>query len=177
MTTTETHGVRAPGRPSAASSDAGKRSHRSRREARAAFWFLLPDSIGLLVFVFVPMVLAIALGFFRVDGFGNATFIGVANYTRMAGDPAFWQAVRVTGLYLIILVPAVFVVSLLLALLVQQRIPFVGVIRSALFAPYVISLVVVGLLWQFMLADRVGVVNTILAKFGIHDVSFLGDPK
>ena len=153
------------------------RRARERREARAAILFLLPDSIGLFVFVFVPMVLAIALGFFRLDGFGNLSFIGVANYVRMGQDPAFLQSAVVTLTYLVVLVPSVFVVGLLLALLVQQRIPFIGAIRSALFAPYVVSLVVVGLMWQFLLADRVGVISQFLAVFGIRDISFLGDPR
>ncbi|MEJ5943963.1 sugar ABC transporter permease [Pseudokineococcus basanitobsidens] len=150
---------------------------RQRRETRAAVLFLLPDSLGLLVFVFVPMVLAIALGFFSLDGFGNLRFIGVANYVRMVGDPQFLQSAVVTVTYLVVLVPAVFVVSLLLALLVQQKAPFMGAIRSALFAPYVVSLVVVGLLWQFMLADRVGILNRMLATVGVRDVSWLGDPQ
>jgi multiple sugar transport system permease protein len=150
---------------------------RSRRETRAAILFLLPDSLGLFVFVFLPMLLGIALGFFSLDGFGNLSFIGFDNYVRMARDPQFLQSAGVTLLYLVLLVPAIFVVSLALALLVQQRIPFIGVIRSALFAPYVISLVVVGLIWQFMLADRVGVLNQFLALFGVSDVSWLGDPQ
>lgn len=161
--------------PEAVLSTAGRA--RRRREGRAALLFLLPDCLGLFVFVFVPMVIAVVLGFFRLDGFGNLSFIGVANYTRMFSDPQFLQSARVTAAYLVILVPAVFVVSLLLALLVQQRIPFVGAIRSALFAPYVISLVVVGLMWQFLLADRVGILNQFLATFGVHDVSWLGDPR
>lgn len=165
----------APGSRRSRSTTAGRA--RARREARAAFLFLLPDSIGLLIFVFVPMILAIALGFFRVDGFGNIQFIGVANYIRMFGDPAFLQSATVTAIYLVALVPSIFVVGLLLGLLVQQRIPFIGAIRSALFAPYVVSLVVVGLLWQFMLADRVGVIGNALAVLGIRNVSFLGDPR
>ncbi|PJJ71368.1 multiple sugar transport system permease protein [Diaminobutyricimonas aerilata] len=155
--------------------DAG--AARRKREARAAFFFLLPDSLGLLVFVFVPMLLAIALGFFSLDGFGNLEFIGGANYVRMFGDPQFLQSAAVTAVYLVALVPLIFVISLALALLVQQRIPLVGFIRSALFAPYVVSIVVVGLIWQFMLADRVGVLNQFLAAFGVRDVSWLGDPQ
>ncbi|BDZ51392.1 suagr ABC transporter permease [Frondihabitans sucicola] len=150
---------------------------RARREGRAAFLFLLPDSLGLLIFVFIPMLMSIALGFFRLDGFGNLSFIGVANYVRMVHDPQFLQSAGVTAVYLVILVPAVFVVALLLALLVQQRIPFVGAIRTALFAPYVVSLVVVGLMWQFLLADKVGVVNQFLSHVGITGISWLGDPK
>lgn len=176
MSTSQTTHARSVTRPGVGASASPRARRGGRREGRAAFWFLLPDVLGLSIFVFVPMVLAIVLGFFRVDGFGHASFIGVSNYTRMAGDPAFWQSVRVTGLYLVALVPSVFIISLLLALLVQQKIPFIGVIRSALFAPYVVSLVVIGLLWQFMLADRVGVIPTFLSKLGIHDISLLGDP-
>ncbi|NNC13559.1 sugar ABC transporter permease [Planctomonas sp. JC2975] len=171
--TIETNGSR---RSATDSSKERRRSARARREGLAALLFLLPDSLGLLIFVFIPMVIAIVLGFFRLDGFGNISFVGFGNYIRMAQDPQFLQSAGITALYLVILVPAIFVVGLLLALLVQQRIPFIGVIRSALFAPYVISLVVVGLMWQFMLADKVGVVNQFLSAFGVHGISWLGDP-
>lgn len=168
---------RDPERPAATAPQRTAGQARARREGRAALLFLLPDSLGLLVFVFIPMLLAIALGFFRLDGFGNLSFIGVANYVRMFQDPQFLQSAGVTATYLVVLVPSVFVVALLLALLVQQRIPFIGAIRSALFAPYVVSLVVVGLMWQFLLADKVGVVNQLLSGIGIDGISWLGDPK
>lgn len=161
-------------------SDAPAPSRRSplrRKETLAAWLFVLPDTIGLGLFVFIPMVLAIVLGFFNVDGFGHASFVGFGNYVRMFNDPQFVNSAIVTLIYLVVLVPAIFVVSLALALLVQQRIPFIGAIRSALFVPYVISLVVIALVWQFMLADKIGVVPKLLAAFGIHDVSFLGDPS
>lgn len=148
----------------------------ARKERQAAFWFLLPDSLGLLVFVAVPMVLAIVLGFFRMDGFGTFEFIGFDNYVRMAGDPQFWNSVRITLLYLLGVVPAIYVIGLALALLVQQRLPFISVIRSALFVPYVISLVVVAIVWQFMLTERTGVVSRLLDSLGITDVALLGEP-
>ncbi|APX35007.1 sugar ABC transporter permease [Brachybacterium sp. P6-10-X1] len=150
---------------------------RARRERRAAFWFLLPDTVGLLVFVAVPMVLAIVLGFFRVDGFGSFDFIGIDNYVRMAGDPQFWSSVRITLIYLVAVVPLIFVIGLGLALLVQQKLPFIGLIRSALFVPYVVSLVVVAMVWQFMLADRVGVLSRVLGLFGFENISPLGEPS
>ncbi|HLR93314.1 MAG TPA: sugar ABC transporter permease [Jiangellaceae bacterium] len=150
---------------------------RARKERRAAFWFLLPDSLGLLVFIGIPMILAFTLGFFRMDGFGNIAFTGFDNYVRMFGDPQFWNSVRVTLLYLFGVVPAIFVAGLGLALLVQQKIPFVGLIRSALFMPYVVSLVVVGMVWQFMVTDRVGVLSRILGALGLENVSLLGDPN
>ena len=150
---------------------------RRRRERRAAFWFLLPDTLGLAVFVAVPMVLAIALGFFRVDSFGSFDFIGVDNYVRMIGDPQFWSSVRITLIYLVAVVPLIFVIGLGLALLVQQKLPLIGLIRSALFLPYVVSLVVIAMVWQFMLADRVGVLSRLLGAFGLEGISPLGEPS
>jgi multiple sugar transport system permease protein len=147
-----------------------------KRERRAAFLFLLPDSLGLLVFVVVPMLLAIGLAFFSLDGFGHLRFIGVENYVRMAQDPQVWSSLQVTVVYVVVVVPVMFVVSLALAVLVKERFPGVGVVRSALFLPYVISLVVVGMIWQFMLTDKVGVVSRALVFVGLDGVSILGSP-
>jgi len=156
---------------------ANGKAAQARRERRAAFWFLLPDTLGLFVFVAVPMILAIVLGFFRIDGFGTFDFIGFDNYVRLVGDPQFWSSVRITLLYLVGVVPAIFILGLGLALLVQQRLPFVGLIRSMLFVPYVISLVVVAMVWQFMLGERTGVLSRLAALLGMENVSFLGEPN
>lgn len=118
------------------------RSTKERSERRAAFWFIAPDALGLTVFLAVPMLLTFVLGFFRVSGFGEYDFIGLANFRRMFADPQFLGSLGRTAIYIGVLVPLLFVVSLALALLVKQRIPFVGVFRSAFFMPYVISLVV-----------------------------------
>jgi multiple sugar transport system permease protein len=158
---------------------AGRRptSTMRRRERRAAFFFLLPDALGLLVFVAVPMVLAIGLGFFSLDGFGHLRFIGVDNYVRMANDPQFWSSQRATAIYVVAAVPLMFVVSLALALLVRERFPGVGLVRSALFLPHVVSMIVVGVVWQFMMVDKVGVVSQALAAVGLGNVSVLGSPE
>lgn len=155
----------------------GLAAQRSRRETRAALGFLAPDVIGLFVFVAIPMVLSVVLGFFWIDGFGNIEFVGLDNYVRMAADPQFWNSARVTLIYMVALLPLIFVVGLGLALLVQQSFPAVGVIRSALFLPYVISIVVVAMVWQFMLTDRTGVIASVLAWLGSEGISFLGDPR
>lgn len=153
------------------------RTRRQRREARVAALFLAPDAVGLLVFVAVPMLLSVVLGFFWIDGFGNFDFIGIQNYVRMAQDPQFWNSALVTIIYLVTLVPLIFIVGLGLALLVQQRFPGVAAVRSALFLPYVISIVVVAMVWQFMLTDRTGVIASVLSWLRIEGISFLGDPR
>lgn len=117
------------------------------REWLAGYLFVLPDALGLFIFLGVPMVLSLVIGFFEVDGFGGYRFVGLANYQRMMRDPLFWQAARVTALYAILLVPLLFVCGLGLALLVQKSNRFNSVIRSMFFAPHVVSLVVVALVW------------------------------
>lgn len=153
------------------------RLSRKHREWIAAALFLLPDALGLLIFLGIPMALALSMGFFDVSGFGQYTYVGLRNYRQMFNDPLFIQSLKVSALYVVILVPAIYCVGLGLALLVKQRIPFVGFFRGMFFLPNVISLVVIGLVWQFMLIDQLGVVNQLLAKVGIYGKSWLGDPK
>src|SRR3984885_16212095 len=150
---------------------------RSRKEAFAAWLFIFPDCIGMLVFVAIPMVLALSLGFFNVDGFGGYKFVGLANYHRMLHDPLFLKSIGVTIVYVVCLVPGLYVTGLGLAILVRQKIPLIGVWRSLFFMPYVVSLVVVALIWKVMLIDKVGFVNRMLAVVGLQGQSWLGDPK
>src|SRR6202047_3159282 len=150
---------------------------RPRKEALAAWLFILPDFIGLLIFVAVPMVLSLSLGFFSVDGFGGYKFIGLANYNRMFHDPLFLKSIGVTIVYVVCLVPGLYVSGLGLALLVRQKIPLIGVWRSLFFVPYVVSLVVVALIWKVLLIDKVGFINQMLELVGLQGRSWLGDPN
>ncbi|MCP3804110.1 sugar ABC transporter permease [Allokutzneria sp. A3M-2-11 16] len=148
----------------------------TRRERIAAALFLAPDMVGLLVFLVLPMLLSLVLAFFQVDGFGGIEFVGLDNYARMIDDPQFWVSLRVTLAYVVFLVPLLFGTSLGLALLVRQKIPAVGVFRTAFFLPYMVSVVVVGLLWRYMLGDDIGIVPSALSGLGVPAPSFLGDP-
>ncbi|MFF3914070.1 carbohydrate ABC transporter permease [Streptomyces sp. NPDC001852] len=164
--------------PAETSASAEKpRLSRKHREWLAAGLFLAPDVLGLLVFVAIPMVLSVALSFFQVSGFGSYQWIGLGNYRRMMHDPLFWDSMKITGEYVVILVPVLFCVSLGLGLLVKQKLPGVGAFRTALFLPYVISLVVVGVLWKFLLDEQTGVVNRAMRAAGLDGESWLGSPS
>jgi multiple sugar transport system permease protein len=147
------------------------------REWLAGYLFVMPDALGLLLFVAAPMLLSLSLGFFSVSGFGTYQFVGLANYRRMLADPLFWDSLRVTVTYVVVLVPCLYVSGLGLALLVQQRMPLRGVFRCMFFMPHMVSLVVVGLIWQVMLLDKIGVASRLAAAFGIGSFSWLGDPS
>jgi multiple sugar transport system permease protein len=162
-------------RPSACRARPGL--NHSQREALAAYLFILPDALGLLIFVALPMIFSLSLGFFSVNGFGGFQFVGLKNYQRMLVDPLFLKSFWVTFVYVLILVPALYVTGLGLALLVNRRMPFIGVFRSMFFVPNVVSLVVVALTWQVILLDKVGFVNRLLEMIGLSGYSWLGDPR
>lgn len=146
------------------------------REWIAGYLFVLPDALGLALFLGMPMLLSLVLGLYEVDGFGSYRFVGFANYVRMMNDPLFWQSAKVTALYAIMLVPLLYASGLGLALLVQKTNRFNGVIRSMFFAPHMVSLVVVALVWQFLVIDKIGVLSRVAPAIGLGGISFLGDP-
>jgi hypothetical protein len=112
-----------------------------------------------------------------VDGFGGYKFAGLANYNRMLRDPLFMKSLGVTTVYVLCLVPGLYLSGLGLALLVLQRIPFVGLWRTLFFMPFVVSLVVVALIWKVMLIDKVGFINRMFELVGLQGRSRLGDPN
>ena len=156
---------------------AGRRISRRHREWIAGYLFLAPDCAGLLIFVAIPMAFSLGLGFFTSTGFGGYNFAGLANYRRMFADPVFIKSVTVTGIYVAVFVPALFGASLGLALPVRKQRRMIGLFRSLFFAPNVVSLVVVGLVWQFLLTDKIGVLNRFLEAIGLASRSWLGDPS
>ncbi|MGN6099824.1 MAG: carbohydrate ABC transporter permease [Devosia sp.] len=147
------------------------------REWLAGYLFVAPDFLGLLIFVGLPMILALAIGFFDVNGFGVFTFVGLGNYQRMMADPLFWQCMRVTLGYVVMLVPALYVTGLGLALLVQRTNRFNSVVRAMFFAPQMVSVVVIAVIWQFFSGDKIGLAARLFSFFGLSGVSILGNPS
>jgi len=93
----------------------------------------------------------------------------------MLRDPLFMKSLGVTIVYVLCLVPGLYVSGL--ALLVRQRIPLIGLWRTLFFMPYVVSLVVVALIWKVMLIDKVGFINRMLGLIGLQGHAWLGDPN
>lgn len=151
-------------------------SRRQRRETAVGWAFMLPDAIGLLIFVVAPILVALGAAFFSIDGFGQAEFVGRDNFIRMGSDPLLVKSLTVTAIYAGCYVPIVFIVGLALALLVEKPFPGIGVVRTLFFLPNVMSLVVIAILWQFMLTDKTGFVPRGLSRVGLGDISWLGNP-
>ena len=149
------------------------RTAAQRESYQLAFWLLLPATLGLVAFTFLPILYALWISFNNYQLLtGNTTWIGLANYTRLVADPVFTQSLWVAGVYTAMMVVAQVVGGLGLALLVQDRVRGVGFFRTAYFLPVVASFVVMAAVWKFLYAET-GIFNTLLLTVGIPAQPFL----
>jgi multiple sugar transport system permease protein len=152
---------------------------RTRRgqQRLVGYGFLLPDLIGLVVFVGLPIVGAFYVSFHDWTGIGQREWSGLDNYDTLLHDKAFLHSLKITAIYTFSFVPLLYVISLALALLVNRGLKMTGFFRSAFFAPFMVSLVVASVIWGFMLQDPAGAVNQIIGIFGFEPQPWLGSTK
>ena len=147
-----------------------------RSNARAAYGFLTPWIIGMLVFTLGPMLYSLYLAFTRYNLLSNPQWIGFGNFSRMASDPRFLSSVRVTLTYVLVSVPVVLVVSMLVALLLNSSLRFLTAYRALFYLPSLLGAsVAVATLWRQIFGES-GLVNNALALIGIDHGSWIGDP-
>jgi putative chitobiose transport system permease protein len=137
-----------------------------RNHSLTPFLFLIPGVIILGAFIFYPMLNAIWLSFTNYNIVTEAEFIGLENYKELFSDVLFWKVLGQTLLYLIIVVPALVILPIFLAILVNQQVKGIGFFRSAYYVPVVTSMVVVGIAWKWVYADK-GILNYILESVGL----------
>ncbi|MCC5803868.1 sugar ABC transporter permease [Rossellomorea vietnamensis] len=112
------------------------------------------------------MLNAIWLSFTNYNIVTDAEFIGLENYKGLFADALFWKVLGQTLLYLVIVVPALVILPIFLAILVNQQVKGIGFFRSAYYVPVVTSMVVVGIAWKWVYADK-GILNYILESLGL----------
>ncbi|WLD93070.1 carbohydrate ABC transporter permease [Alkalihalobacillus sp. AL-G] len=133
------------------------------------FLFLLPGCTILGAFIFYPMLQAIWLSFTDYNMIvPDPNFVGTDNYKKLFQDELFWKTLKQTFIYLICVVPALVILPIFLAILVNQKIKGIGFFRSAYYIPVVTSMVVAGIAWEWVYAEQ-GVMNYILDLTGVTD--------
>lgn len=113
------------------------------------------------------MVIGLVYSFTNYTGVGAFQFIGLDNYHNLFGDSTFYDALSRTLLYAVLFVPLNFAVSLLAAnLVVSKNAKGGSVARVIFFIPWLLSPIVVGVLWRWMFGENFGLVNYVVEKFG-----------
>lgn len=147
-----------------------------RRATRWLTWlFLAPTLLGLGLFTMVPILGSILLAFFRWDIISRPEFVGLDNFAELATDPTVRVSFLNTFGFVVIAVALQLAVALLLAVLVQSRMPawLRTFFRSAFFFPLILSAASVSLVMAYLFNAEFGLVNQVLAAVHLPEVGWL----
>lgn len=135
------------------------------------YLMLAPALIFILIFKIYPMISVSVGSFFRDDSFTFRT------YEILFKDKTFWNSLWVTLKMNIVIIPLQVLISLFLALLVNNTVKGIGVFRSIYYLPVTMAISVASVTWSLMMNVNNGVFNSILSIFGIESQGFFTDPK
>lgn len=154
----------------------GRRTPLQRREGRVAYIFLTPWILGMLLLTLGPMLYSLYLSFTNYSLLSAPQWVGLGNFVQMAGDPRYWQSVRVTLIYVVISVPVVLIVSMVVALVLNSGLRFITAYRALFYLPSLLGAsVAVAILWRQIFGDA-GLINNALKTIGVQHGSWIGDP-
>jgi multiple sugar transport system permease protein len=141
---------------------------RGWRKAGLIVLFLAPSAVPLVLFTIVPMISSLWVSLHSWNLQQPMHWVGLHNYNHLLGDGDTRAALEHTVLFLVMYLPLVYVLGLALAVGVNRRFRGRNLVRSMYFLPVVTSWVVVALTWKWLLNPANGLVNHVLAQFGIH---------
>lgn len=153
-------------------------SPRARREALEAYLSISPWLIGFLLFNLGPILASVYFSFTQWTIVRPPVWVGLDNYVRMfTRDPLFWQALKVTSLFVVMSLPLKLVCGVALSLLLNLKVRGMNIYRTIFYFPAVISGVAVSLMWMWLLQPETGVINTLLDMIGIKGPGWFWDPR
>ena len=145
------------------------RNNLQRRTTLVGWTFILPNFVGFAALTLVPVIATLVLAFMKWDSYSSPEWVGLANFRRMLDNENFWTALQNTTFYAAGHIPLTLVASLGFAVLLNRRLRGVRFFRTALFFPYVTSLVAVAITWNMLFSPDTGPVNQLLRAIGIDD--------
>lgn len=144
----------------------------------SALLFLSPTLIIFTAFILFPVVFSFYLSFHQWNMFGGApTFVGLDNYSKMFQSAEFWQVLGNTAIYTLGTVPINMALSLWIAYILNKKIIGKKFLRTAFFAPVVISPVAAALIWRWLYDPNFGLINYMISFFGIGSINWLNEPE
>jgi multiple sugar transport system permease protein len=162
-----------------AKTGAAKR-HVSKWEKRdwiAAYLFIAPVTLGLLIFYIWPFIQNIWFSFNDVNKFNMTTFVGLQNYIDMFHDNEVWKTFGNTLKYVLVTVPVGLCLSIFLAALLNSKIKGASIYRTIYFLPSVTMSAAVAMVWKWIYNEQMGILNSIIKKLGGEGHGWLTDSK
>jgi len=152
------------------------------RNRLTPYLFVSPAMLLLITFGIFPILVAAVISTTNMNisafaNWGNVKFIGIDNYTRLFADPDFWQSIGNTGLFALFGVPAIVLLSLSVALLLNHSQSwFFRSLRAFYFIPAITAIVAISLVWGYLYNTQFGLLNYLLSLGGLPQVQWLSDP-
>ena len=146
------------------------KSHQMKaiRSNLIGYSFILPNLIGYAIFVFIPVIFSFVLSVMKWDGSrAPMEFVGLSNFVQIFNDRIFVQSFIHTIQYALLTVLPTLVLALLLAVLLNHKLKGIAVFRTALYFPYIASIVAVGAVWNMLFQPDFGPINEFLRFIGI----------
>ncbi len=149
-----------------------------RNQLQLAPWlFLAPGIFAFAVYVMIPIVQSVSLSFYEWDGLTpDAKWVGFGNYTELWTDPDFWTSLRNNVAWLVMYLLAV-PAGLAVALFLNQNVTGIRVYKSLFFFPFVISQVVVGLMFRWFYAPNFGLLSGVIKTLTGSNIAILADDR
>ena len=141
------------------------------------YLYILPNMILFLTFMIIPIFMSFYYSTVKWNGLGDPKFIGLENYLYIFTDDVFIKSMFNTVYYSAVTVPILMVLSLLFAVLLNNKIPLRGLIRSSIYAPAVVSTVVVGTVFIWIFQDQLGLINYIITLLGGEGINWQNDTR
>jgi multiple sugar transport system permease protein len=142
-------------------------------------WFCVPFLVVYAAFLIYPMLLGVRLSLFNwsLTGTGTDQFLGLGNYRELIADDAVWESLWHTVLFTLLSTPPLVGIALLMALLTNRTMRFRWLYRLAYFAPYVLPVSVVVLIWTWLYQPGFGLINGTLTALGLPEIDWLTDER
>jgi sn-glycerol 3-phosphate transport system permease protein len=136
---------------------------------------LLPAAVLLVTFTHYPVLATLFGSFFSTPRPARpAQWLGLENYRTMQDDPVFWQSLANNGVFALGTIPTSIALALVMAMLVNARLPGRALLRMSYFTPTVLPMIAVANIWLFFYTPGYGLLDTLLALFGAGSHNWLG---
>lgn len=147
------------------------------RKLALGLLFISPWIVGFLVFTVYPIYYTLRISFTRYSGFGQPTWVGLANYRGLLSDVVFWDSLQNTLYYTVLAVPIGIVVAMAMAIAMNQPLREVSLYRAALYLPSVLPLFAVSFIFIALLDPNTGIVTRLMTAVGLPAINWFGDPR
>lgn len=148
-----------------------------QKRSLTSWLFILPYALAFFSFIVIPLIVAVWLTFMQFDLTNREAthFVGMRNFQEAFGDHYFWQALKATCTYAVIMIPGLIVFSLGTALGLNAMLRGRNGVRALLFLPGMFNVAVTGILWRWFYNEQFGLFNHWLKHIGLTPIPWLSD--